>query len=72
MVRTIPKWQRYICGTLSELGSIAIFFQLIEMIVQDQLISHWEFLSLPVGVYGCFLFGYFAIRGRLPGERSNN
>lgn len=56
--------QRIISGVLATLGVLAITMQLVL-----GKYDGWSQAALGIaGLVGCYLFGYFALRGQLPGS----
>lgn len=59
--RSAPIWQRVICGVLAIGGGVALVAEVLYGVS-----SHQSLVSLLFGLGGLYLFGYIAVRGRLP------
>ncbi len=57
-------FQRTISGLLAAAGILAV----VLLTAHGQYDSWPQMVSGLFGAGGCFLFGYFALRGRLPGK----
>lgn len=62
--RAASIWQRVICGLFCIAGVIAVPFNFIHR----GNFSWHEIVWAFSGVYGSYLFGHIAWRGRLPGK----
>jgi hypothetical protein len=59
-----PKWQRVFCALVGVGGAAAVLASAVHGDVQG-----WHKLaSALIALYGAYLFGYIALRGRLPGK----
>lgn len=60
-----PKWQRIICGVLAAAGMIALP-STAWLAPKDEYLFADSFFMLIATSFGFFLFGFVAIKGRLP------
>ena len=58
-----PTWQRVISGILA----LGIIWAFAMRVTNGELDTWLRVGSMLVALYGGYLFGHFAVRGRLPG-----
>ncbi len=64
--RVAPMWQRAFCGLLGIGGAVALPVNAIQGVYHGW---HGVF-AMVTAAGGAYLFGYIALRGRLPGKLS--
>ena len=63
--KTVPKWQRLICGLMA-IGAFAGMFSQIQNGVSFELESSYLIFKLIAGMIGLYFFSHIAVRGSLP------
>lgn len=58
----VPRWQRVISALFSLAGTLVLADQLLE----DKLLSWTQIAIALVALYGVYMFGCIAVRGKLP------
>jgi len=63
---SIPMWQRVVCGLFALCGAVAVGLPVSSWVIGQDAVAANVWLAALSAAVGVFLFGFAAVKGRLP------